>query len=114
MVGGSAKDLQLTRIADHNELSATFKQVKAPASNFGHKCWATDLTLDIAYGAADNACLANRLGGEEVVQPGLSQKRRGAEHLHPDRIGNRDEEIANGTLQGRGRGLSPAAMLARI
>ena len=79
----------LTRIADHDELSATFKQVKAPARTSATSAGATDLTLDIAHGAADNAGLTYRLCGEEVVKPGLSQERRGAEHLHPDRIGNR-------------------------
>ena len=52
---GLANYLQLSGIADHDELSATFDQVEPPASNFGDKGCAANLTLDIAHGAADNS-----------------------------------------------------------
>ena len=68
-------------IADHDELSAAFDQVKAPASNFMDQDVSANFPLDIMNGSPNDAPLANRLGGKKIVKPSLRQQ-RGTEHLH--------------------------------
>jgi hypothetical protein len=81
----------LSGIADDDELATALDQVESPSAHLGDKGVAADLAFDVAHGAADDARLSDRLGGEEIVKPGLGQKRRGAKHLHPESIVNQDE-----------------------
>jgi hypothetical protein len=71
-------------VADHDELSAAFDEVKASLANFADKDLSAHFPLYIANRAADDAAFADRFGSKDLVEPGLGKKRRGAKHLHDD------------------------------
>jgi hypothetical protein len=74
--------VHLASIADDDELTTAFDEVKAPLTNFADKDISAHLAFDIANRAPDDAALADRLCSEDIVKPGLGEKRRGAKHLH--------------------------------
>jgi hypothetical protein len=74
--------VHLASIADHDELTTAFDEVKAPLANFADKDISAHLAFDIANRAPDDAALADRLCGEDIVKPGLGEERKGAKHLH--------------------------------
>lgn len=110
---GSADDLHLAGVADDDELSATFDEVKTPAADFCNQRTAPDLAFDVTHRPTDDAAPADRLGRENILEPGVGGDGRRAKHLHARFLRDSGEERVN-AVYGKGSGLTPAATEARI
>jgi uncharacterized protein (UPF0264 family) len=132
--------VDLAGVADHDELAAAFHQMKTASANLGDKVQAANLALDIAHRTANDTATHHGLGAENLIQPGrgeIFQEWVGVHHgarLHVSRKGrvNRNQiccaqefsakilgvrSVASDRAcqnPGKGRGLTPAARLARI
>lgn len=62
-------NFHLPIVADHNELTAAFHQMKAASAHFGIKRFTPNFMFHIAHRTADNAATLCRLGAKDCVAP---------------------------------------------
>ena len=74
-------NFHLPVIADDNELSATFDQMKSALADFREKRFAAHFTFHIAHGPADDSAVGSGFCTEQGQAPGWVKDGR-AEHLH--------------------------------
>ncbi len=78
----------MSRIADHNKLSAAFHQMEFAAAHFGDKGIASHFSFDVFYRTPHDATLLDGFGLKDKVDPGKGVwfgfgKDGDRKHLHP-------------------------------
>lgn len=66
---GSSQHIQWVITADHNELPATFHEVKTAAGDFRNEGFATNLAFHVAHGPADNPTGSRGFRLKDAIAP---------------------------------------------